>query len=108
MIWIQEIDIFVGPDIRKLLYDSLFSKSMNSTELEAWGAFSKVVHNFLGNTKKENYKIVKRMLNAFANQGWNMSLKVHFLHSHVDYFPENLEAYSEEQNEKFHQDLLTM
>ena len=58
--------IFVGSDIQKLLRDSLFSKSMNPTELEAWGAFSEVVHNFLGNTKKENYnKIVKRMLNAF-------------------------------------------
>jgi len=31
--------IFVGPDIRKLLCDSLFSRSMNPTELEAWGAF---------------------------------------------------------------------
>jgi len=37
-----------------------------------------------------------------------MSLKVHFLHSHVDYFPEYLGANSEEQAEKFQQDLLTM
>jgi len=37
-----------------------------------------------------------------------MSFKVHFLHSHVDYFPDNLGAYSEDQGEKFHQDLLTM
>ena len=28
--------IFVGPDIRKLLCDSLFFKSMNPTELKAW------------------------------------------------------------------------
>ena len=101
--------IFVGHVIRKLLYDSLFFKSMNPTELEAWEAFGEVVHNFLANTKRENYnKIVKRMLNAFQAQGYNMSLKVHFLHSHVDYFPENLGVYSEEQGEKFNQDLLTM
>ena len=70
---------------------------MNPTELEAWESFGEIVHNFLENTKKENYnKIVKRMLNAFQTQGCNMNLKVNFLHSHIDYFPENLGAYSEE------------
>ncbi|GFU46855.1 hypothetical protein TNCV_640091 [Trichonephila clavipes] len=29
-----------------------------------------------------------------------MSVKVHFLHSHLDYFPENLGAVSEEQGDK--------
>jgi len=33
-----------------------------------------------------------------------MSVKVHFLHSHVNYFPENLEAMIEEQEESIHQD----
>ena len=33
-----------------------------------------------------------------------MSLKVHFLKSHLDYFPENAGAYSEEIGERFHQD----
>ena len=28
--------------------------------------------------------------------------------SHVEYFPENLEAYSEEQGERFHQDIKVM
>jgi len=37
-----------------------------------------------------------------------MSVKVHFLHSHLDYFPENLGAMSEEQGEHFHQDIKTM
>jgi hypothetical protein len=32
-----------------------------------------------------------------------MSLKVHFLASHPDYFAENLGAVSEEQGERFHQ-----
>ncbi|GFX49456.1 uncharacterized protein TNCV_3342341 [Trichonephila clavipes] len=34
-----------------------------------------------------------------------MSVKVHFFHSHLDYFPENLGAVSEEQGERFHQDI---
>ncbi|GBO03257.1 hypothetical protein AVEN_24562-1 [Araneus ventricosus] len=33
-----------------------------------------------------------------------MSLKVNFLHSHIDYFREHLGTYSEEQGERFHQD----
>jgi len=37
-----------------------------------------------------------------------MSVKVHFLHSHVNYFPENLEAIIEEQGESFHQDIKTI
>ncbi|GBN93155.1 hypothetical protein AVEN_49701-1 [Araneus ventricosus] len=37
-----------------------------------------------------------------------MSLKVHFLDSHLDYFPENLDAVSEEQGESFHHDIKEM
>ena len=34
-----------------------------------------------------------------------MSLKNHFLHSHLIFLPENLESTSDEQDERFHQDL---
>lgn len=79
---------------------------MNEKEKEAWNSFRDVVQKFLGNSKDPLYKtIVKRMLAAFEELGCNMSLKVHFLHSHVEYFPENLGAYSEEQGERFHQDV---
>jgi len=37
-----------------------------------------------------------------------MSVKVHFLRSHVNYFPDNLEAMIEEQGESFHQDIKTI
>jgi len=37
-----------------------------------------------------------------------MSLKIHFLHSHLDFFPENLGAVSDEQGERFHQDIQLM
>ena len=33
-----------------------------------------------------------------------MSMKLHFLFSHLDYFPENVGAFSEEMGERFHQD----
>ena len=37
-----------------------------------------------------------------------MNLKIHFLHSHLDYFPANLGEVSEEQGERFHQDIKQM
>lgn len=40
--------------------------------------------------------------------GVNMSLKIHFLHSHLDFFPPNLGDVSDEHGERFHQELKTM
>jgi hypothetical protein len=37
-----------------------------------------------------------------------MSLGVHFLDPHLDFFPENLEAVSEKHSQRFHQDISTM
>ena len=37
-----------------------------------------------------------------------MSLKVYFLHSHLDFFSENLGVVSDEQGEQFHQDIQAM
>jgi hypothetical protein len=61
---------------------------------------------FLGNTKETLYKeIVRNMLDKFKLLGSNMSLKLPFLASHLDYFPPNFGAVSEEQGERFHQDV---
>ncbi|UYV68272.1 KDM2A [Cordylochernes scorpioides] len=40
--------------------------------------------------------------------GCNMSLKIHFLHSHLDFFPDNLSAVSDEHGERFHQAISSM
>ena len=37
-----------------------------------------------------------------------MNIKVHYLHSHLSEFPENLGNVSEEQGERFHQDVKVM
>ena len=101
--------IFVGPQIRKLISDTLFEETMTDTEKQAWIGFKSVIENFLGNYKDPNYKnIVEVMLEKFRKLGCNMSVKVHFLHSHLDFFPENLGCVSEEQGERFHQDIKEM
>ena len=37
-----------------------------------------------------------------------MSIKVHFLFSHIDSFPDNLDDVSDEQDERFHHDIKIM
>ncbi|KAK4879102.1 hypothetical protein RN001_007248 [Aquatica leii] len=62
--------------------------------------------NFLGNHKSEDYVAhVEELLFAYKDIGCNMSLKVHFLHSHLDFFSENLGAVSDEHGERFHQEI---
>lgn len=101
--------IFVGPDIRKLMRDPNFEDTIETKEKAAWTSFKLVVTGFLGNKKDPNYKtIVADMLDNFKKLGCNMSIKVHFLHSHLDYFPANLGDVSEEQGERFHQDIKEM
>ena len=46
---------------------------------------------------------VETMLRHYCALGCNMSLKLHFLHSHLDYILENLGDVSEEQGERLHQ-----
>lgn len=65
--------------------------------------------NFLGNTKVSNFQdLVKHnMLLCLKDLGCNMSVKLHYLHSHLDHFPENLGHFSDEHGERFHHEILT-
>ena len=45
------------------------------------------------------------MLACFEALGCRMSLKVHFLRTNLDYFPQNLGDMSEEHGKRFHQDI---
>lgn len=101
--------IFVGPQIREVMKDEEFTSKLATVEFQAWNAFKDVVNNFLGNFKADSYKnLVENMVAKFRALGCRMSVKLHFLDSHLDYFPANLGAYSEEQGERFHQDICAM
>lgn len=98
--------IFVGPDVRKLMKDPEFLAVLNDVEKEAWLSFVEVTKNFLGNHKSPQYvNIVKTMLKAYQKMGCKMSLKIHFLQSHFNFFPQNMRAVSDEHGERFHQDI---
>ena len=101
--------VFDGPQIRTLIRDTEFVKSMNAIESAAWNSFFEVVQKFLGNHKASNYKqLVMRMLKCFEEHGANRSIKLHYLFSHLDRFPQNFGDFSDEQGERFHQDIKVM
>ena len=63
----------------------------------------------MGNRKAENYRdMVADLVQCYKAVGCNMSLKVHLLDSHLDFFPENLGAVRDEQGERCHQESSTM
>jgi hypothetical protein len=101
--------MFDGPQIRQLMKDTAFIGTMSDIELQAWNAFKDVVKKFLGNAKDSQCeKIVGSMLENLQILECNMSLKLNFLHFHLDYFPENLGDLSEEQGKIFYQDVKEM
>ena len=98
-----------GPEIRKLMRDSSFGLHQTTKESTAWKCFVDVVNGFLGNHKSPDWKgLVDALLRSFHELGANMSVKVHYLFSHIDHFPTNLGAVSDEQGERFHQDIKSM
>ena len=72
-------------------------------------SFKLVVKGFWGNRRAQNYeKLVNNLLQSYQKLGCNMSLKIHFLHSHLDFFPQNCDAVRDEHGEHFHQDISSM
>jgi hypothetical protein len=69
-------------------------------EKAAWKSFKNVTTSFLGNHKAENYcDMVADLVKSYKAMGCNTSLKVHFLDSQLDFFPENLGAVGNEHVE---------
>ena len=101
--------IFDGPQIRELMKDSTFDDALSASELSAWGSLKSVITNFVGKSRCEEYKKeVDELLKNFQKLEAHMSVKMHFLRSHLDYFLQNCGDLSEEQGERFHQDIHVM
>jgi len=82
--------------------EQIFSTYHDNPRKNTWRSLTAVVENFLGYFKALNYcDLSKQLLNSYEQLGCNVSVKVHFLHSYVNYFPENVEAMIEEQGESF-------
>ena len=68
-----------------------------------------IVEGFLGNHRRDDYAmVVSNLIESCEKLGCLMSLKLHFLHFHLDFFRDNSEYVSEEHGERFHQDIQVM
>ena len=101
--------IFIGLQIREVMKDPNFEKILTVKEKRAWQSFKWLCENFLGNVRSPSFESgVEDLLDAYKEMRCRLSLKMHFLHSHLDFFQENLGAVSDEQGERFHQDIQSM
>jgi hypothetical protein len=83
--------IIVGPRTREIVEDEVFLETLTDTERAAWESFKWVCTNFLGRKKSPDFSDgIQKLLNAYKEMGCRMPLKVHFLHSNLDFFPETL------------------
>lgn len=104
-----EQGIFVGPQIRKAIQSDEFRDALTPDQANAWDAFQDLIDGFLGRHRNAHYReMVDRMLESFRTIGSTLSLKMHFLRSHLNFFPPNLGDYSDEHGERFHQDISDM
>jgi hypothetical protein len=67
-----------------------------------WDSFKTVVNGFLGNRSAQNYEeLVNNLLQSYHKLGCNMSLKIYFLHTYLDFFPEISGVVNDEHGERF-------
>ncbi|GBL96322.1 hypothetical protein AVEN_238686-1 [Araneus ventricosus] len=72
--------IFVGPQIRQLMKDTVFESKLTRKEAAAWTSFKELAKNFLGNHKAENYRqIVNNLLKGLQNHGMQHVVENPFL-----------------------------
>jgi len=89
--------VFIGPQIRQLFKDQQFEAVLSDKEKAAWQSSEKVSNGLLGNFKAANFReLVQDLMDSYEELGRNMSLKMHFLFSHLDFFPLNCGDMSDE------------
>jgi len=79
----------------------MFNNLLQGDEKKAWDVFRLVSSNFLGNIRAENKELIEDMLSLYHKLGFNMSLMIHVLHSHLDFFPNKCGMVSGEHGELF-------
>lgn len=101
--------VFNGPELRKWLKDTEFENCLSDRFKRALRALRCLVDGFFGKHKHPNYReFVKEFIRSYEAICANMTVKLHFLHKHIDDFPENLGDFSEQHGERFHQDIRKM
>lgn len=75
--------------------------------MNAWDAIRAVIENVLTKNRTADYRIfIENMMQSFDALEVHMSLKIHILHAHLDFFEQQLSTESDEAGERFHQTLM--
>ena len=75
---------------------------LSDKEKAAWQSFEKGSNGFLGNFKAANFRELQDLMDLYDQLRHNTLLKMHFLFLHLDFFPLNCGAVSDEHGECFH------
>lgn len=98
--------VYDGPQIEELFQDNDLPKILTVEENYAFDSLKSVCKGFLGNKRDINHTdLIRKMMESFEKLGINITIKMHSLICHLDIFKESCGAYSDEQGERFHQDL---
>lgn len=97
-------DIFHRRQIRKLTIDPNFINCLTVVEESNWNEIVWIVKDFLADFPQ----LIDELMPHFQLLGCNMSIGIYFLLIHLDRSPENLNDSSEEERERFHQNICTM
>jgi hypothetical protein len=104
-----KVGVFIGLQIRQLFRNPQFYLVLSDYKKAPWNAFRHVAAAFPGNVKAVNFrKLVENVIASYEKLGCNISLKMHFVHSHLYPFPVNCGALSDEHGESFHQAISAM
>lgn len=86
--------------------DETCPTTLSPEELAAWWSYKDVMDNFLGNERVDNYEeMAQQLLKSFRELDSRMSRKIHFIHQHLNFFPDNVGAISVKHEERFHQEM---
>ena len=95
--------------MREFNRDPVSEIKLGRKEKPARKASVDVIECFLGSHRAENYQnIISNLLQKYKEMGCRMSLELHFLSSHFDFFPPSLDDVSDEHDERFQQDISLM
>lgn len=64
----------------------MFDNAVSAAQLSVWRSLKSMIANFLGNNRTSEYeKEVDELLKSYKKLGACMSVKMHFLRSHLNY-----------------------
>ena len=107
LISMEKLKVGIFDDLQ--IKNSMFDETLSEAELSTWQSQKSVVTNDLGNHRRVEYENeIKELLKSFRNSRQWMSVKLHFLWSHLDNFPKNCGDFSEKEGKLFHQDICIM